>query len=92
MKKQKTKRKKKNKGCQIYQDPYSSNKEIQESLINKIIKASNYIHNQQIRGSGQYIVCSAQVAEVLENLDIRKYRKKKLLQIFKSQENEKASE
>jgi hypothetical protein len=61
----------------------STNKE----LIDKLLKASELIHQQSLQPKANFIVCSAKVAEMIQNLDIRRLRKKKLLEI-----NKKASE
>ena len=58
------------------------------SLISKISKAANEISRSSTRGSANYIVCSAEAANALEEaFDAaafkRKMRKKKLERLFK---------
>ena len=48
------------------------------NLYDKIMKASNVIHKANLKGSGNFMIISPKVAEIIENLDIRKYRRKKL--------------
>jgi hypothetical protein len=40
-----------------------------KKIINDILKASNKIHQQTIRGSGNYIVVGSEVAEQFENIN-----------------------
>lgn len=42
------------------------------------MKISNIIHKKNIKGGSNYIIVSSKVAEAIENLDIKKLRKKKL--------------
>ncbi len=58
-----------------------------KELVDKLIKASEYIHQKSLQPQTNYIIVSPKIAEILENLDIRRLRKKKLLEI-----NKKASE
>ena len=64
----------------------------QEKLITKINNAANIISNNTRSHQSYYIIISPKIADILENLDIRKHRRKKLKAIFKSQENKKTSE
>lgn len=62
---------------------------INKTLLEKFSKALvEIIHNKNLRGSANYIICSAEVAEMIDNLDIKKNRKKKLNKIFESQKKE----
>ena len=63
----------------------------QNELVDKILEVSEYIHKAALKPQANYIIVSPQVAEAIENLDIRRHRRKKLKAIFKSQ-NEKTSE
>jgi len=61
----------------------------QKDLIQKINDAANFIHNKNIRGSANYIVCSATASELLEQAlnpeeHKRKQREKKLKRILNS--------
>lgn len=53
----------------------------QKKLIDKINKAAEIIHNANLRGSGSYLIVSGEIAEAIENLDIKKNRRKKLNKI-----------
>lgn len=59
----------------------------QRNLVDKINKAAEIIHKKSLQPQANWIIVSPEFAEALENLDIRKLRKKKLLEI-----NKKASE
>lgn len=59
-------------------------------MYDRILKASEQIAKME-RNKANYIIVSPKIAEALENLDIRKHRRKKLEAIFKSQENDKTS-
>ena len=56
-----------------------------QELIDKINEVSNIIHEKALRGSANYIIISPKIADILENLDIKKHRKKKLEAILNSQ-------
>lgn len=56
----------------------------QNELIEKINKAANIIHQKNIRGEADYIIVSPEVAEIIDNLNIKRHRLKKLKQIFKN--------
>lgn len=58
-----------------------------QNLIDKLNKAAEIIHKKSLEPQSNWIIVSPKIAEILENLDIRKLRKKKLLEI-----NKKASE
>jgi hypothetical protein len=62
----------------------------QKEMYDRILKASEQIAKME-RNKANYIIVSPKIAEALENLDIRKHRRKKLEAIFKSQENDKTS-
>jgi len=49
-----------------------------KKLYDNIMKISNIIHKKNIKGGSNYIIVSSKVAEAIENLDIKKLRKKKL--------------
>jgi len=59
-------------------------KQLEEKLYNKIVEASNIIHKKNLEPTANWIIVSSEVAEAIENLDIRKHRRKKLEQIFKN--------
>lgn len=59
-------------------------------MYDRILKVSEQIAKME-RNKANYIIVSPKIAEALENLDIRKHRRKKLEAIFKSQENDKTS-
>lgn len=59
-------------------------------MYDRILKASEQIAKME-RNKANYIIVSPKIAEALENLDIKKHRRKKLEAIFKSQENDKTS-
>jgi len=48
------------------------------NLIDKILKASEAIHKKTLNNSANYMVCSPEFAKAIENLDIKKQRRKKL--------------
>ena len=57
----------------------------QKELIEKINKAANIIHQKNLRGEeADYIIVSPEVFEMIDNLDIKRHRLKKLKQIFKN--------
>ena len=49
-----------------------------KQLVEKILQASNVIAEKSRRGPGNFMIVSSKVAEIIDNLDIRKHRKKKL--------------
>ena len=55
-------------------------------LIDKINKASNTIHKASLNSPANYIICSAEITEIIDNLDIRKHRRKKLEKIKRNSE------
>lgn len=59
---------------------------IESELLEKINIVSNLIHEKSLRGDADYIIVSPKVAEAIENLDIKKLRKKKLEQILKKRD------
>lgn len=65
----------------------------QQNIIDKILKSAQLIHERSLLGSANYIIVSPQIAEIIDNLDIRKHRRKKLkkLQQIFDNENKKAS-
>lgn len=54
-----------------------------EDLLKIINDAANMIHNKNLRGYANYMIVSARAAEMIDNLDIKRLRKKKLLEILK---------
>lgn len=60
-----------------------------KELCDKILKTSNKI-SQNSRNTSNFMIVSPKIAELIENLDIKKHRKKKLMKINKL--NEKTSE
>jgi hypothetical protein len=54
------------------------------NLYEKISKAAELIHRKSLTGAGNYIIISPKIAEIIENLNIKKHRKKKLEQIFRT--------
>lgn len=63
----------------------------QKELVDKLIKASYLIHKKSLEPQANWVIVSPKIAEIIENLDIKKHRRKKLEAILKSQ-NEKTSE
>jgi len=59
-----------------------------KNLIDKIFEASKIIHDKALRGDGNYVIVSSKVAEMVDNLDIKKLRKKKLKKIFEEQKKQ----
>ena len=51
-----------------------------KELYDKILKASEEISKKSIESSN-YIIVSPKIYEIIENLDIKKHRKKKLMKI-----------
>ena len=63
-----------------------------KELIEKLNKASEVI-NKASRSQGTYMIVSPKIAEALDNLDVKKYRKKKLKQLEKiMKENDRQSD
>jgi len=54
-----------------------------KKLIEKLNKAAEIINKSSRTGSANFIVCSPQFAKIIEDLDIRVQRKKKLDKINK---------
>lgn len=66
-------------------------KNTKKELLNKIIIASNVIHKQSLHGSGNYMIVSSSVADIINNtfdnlkqIELLKKRKKKILKILKN--------
>ena len=55
------------------------------NLIDKINSAASVIHKASLNNNANYVVCSKEFAEAIQDLDIKRQRKKKLLQIEKRQ-------
>ena len=53
-------------------------KKVQKELIDKINKAAEILHQANLKRSGNYIIVSSKIAEMINNLDIKKHRRKKL--------------
>jgi len=65
-----------------------SNKKLtQEQLIAKINSLSNEINKSQREGVGNYMIVSPEIANVIENLDNQKLRKKKIERLLKQMKN-----
>lgn len=58
-----------------------------EELVERLNKVSDAI-NKASRDKGDYIIVSPQIAELIENLDIKKHRIKKIKQIEKRIKND----
>jgi hypothetical protein len=54
----------------------------QEELIAKILKASNEIANATRTGSGNFIICSLEVSDLINGVDKKEERKKKLKRLL----------
>lgn len=62
----------------------------QKIFLKKLNDASNKIVKASLKGPGDFLICSPEVAEAIQNLDPaykREMRKKKLEQINKNQNN-----
>lgn len=59
----------------------------QKEFLEKLQEAANIIHKKSIQPKANWMIVSEEIAEMIENLDIRVLRRKKLEQI-----NKKASE
>lgn len=55
----------------------------QKELIKKLLKATDIIHKKRIETNTNWMIVSPQIAEIIENLDIKIQRRKKLEQINK---------
>jgi len=57
-----------------------------KTLINKLLKAANEIHNKNLKGSSNFIIINPQVAEILNELsdkrEKRKLREKKIKRLL----------
>ena len=58
--------------------------DIQKNLITKINLAANIIAKKSRSSEANYIIVSPEIAEIIENLDIRIQRRKKLQKIAES--------
>lgn len=58
----------------------------QKELIEKLLKATDIIHKKRIETNTNWMIVSPQIAEIIENLDIKIQRRKKLEQIKKASE------
>ena len=54
-----------------------------KTLFSKINDAANIIAKKSRYSSANYLIVSPKIAEAIDNLDIKKLRKKKLLEIYK---------
>ncbi len=54
---------------------------IQKTLIEKVLKVSEEMHKKSLQGRANFIILSPKIAEIIENLDIKKHRRKKLEKI-----------
>jgi len=61
--------------------------DLQKTLIDKINKAAQLIHEKQLKNEGNYMVVSPKIAKIIENLDIKKHRMKKLKKLKEIFEN-----
>lgn len=52
-------------------------------LITKLNLVSNIIHNTSLRGSGNYIITSLEIAESIDNIDKIRNRKRKIEKIMR---------
>lgn len=62
-----------------------------KTLINKLLKAANEIHNKTKKGSSNFIIVNSQVAEILNELsnkmEKRKLREKKIKRLLYEKTN-----
>lgn len=58
-----------------------------KKLTSDLLKASQTIHQRTIRGSGNYMIVSSKVADVIRHLDILEERKDKINRIIKRMKN-----
>lgn len=54
-----------------------------KELFDKILKASEIIHNQALRGPANYVVCSPSVTEAIKHIDLLELRKNKINKILR---------
>lgn len=53
------------------------------NLYDKILKCAELLNEKSLKGNANYLIISTKVAEIIENLNIKKHRKKKLQKIFR---------
>jgi hypothetical protein len=56
-----------------------------KDLVQKINAAANIIHQKSVRGGGNYMVTSPEVAEYIHKANLKYQRKEKLKEIFKNE-------
>jgi len=54
-----------------------------KELYDKILKVSEVIHKQALRGPANYIVCSPSVSEAMKHMDLLELRKDKIKKIMR---------
>jgi hypothetical protein len=53
-----------------------------KSLVDKLLKASQKIHQSSLRGSDNYITVNATIDEIINKLERQKNRKNKIKRLF----------
>ena len=51
---------------------------VQNKLIDKINNAADIISNANLKGTANCIIVSSEISEILDNLNIKRLRKKKV--------------
>lgn len=53
-----------------------------KSLVNKLLKASQKIHQSSLRGTGNYITVNKTISDIIYKIDRPKIRKTKIKRLF----------
>lgn len=53
-----------------------------KSLVNKLLKASQKIHQSSLRGTGDYITINKTISDIIYKIDRPKIRKTKIKRLF----------
>lgn len=53
-----------------------------KSLVDKLLKASQQIHQSSLRGPGNYITVNSNIADIINKLERQKNRKDKIKRLF----------
>jgi len=53
-----------------------------KSLVDKLIKASQKIHQSSLRGSGNYITISKSISDIIHKIERKGIRKDKINRLF----------
>jgi hypothetical protein len=57
-----------------------------KSLVDKLLKASQEIHQSSLRGYGNYIRFNSNIADIINKLERQKNRKSKINKLFRDEE------